>query len=170
MLHTCFLWLWQAGAPLYLRCLGFSLWRLVLLRSMAPAVRASVLVANVLNCSVACESSPNVNQRCVPCIGRQTYPLYHQKSPSLLKISSRNKCSAFSLLMKYKPRFVCYYSCSPNIELIVYLSWEPGYGKPDKLSQKLENTVLTIPTDRLLIYAKAGYIFMPWYHIWYVMI
>lgn len=41
------------------------------------------------------------------------------ENPSLLKISSRNKCSTFSLLMKYKPRFVCYDSCSPNIELIV---------------------------------------------------
>lgn len=59
--------------------------------------------------------------------------------------------------MQYKPRLVFYYSCSPNIKLVVSISLEPECGRVDKLSQKLENAVLHVPTGRILIYAKAGH-------------
>ena len=99
-----------SGGGFLLRCVGFSLGGFSLGgislggfscgRTQTPGARASVVracglsscdsptlecrpvvAAHGLSCSVACESSWTTDQTCVPCIGVDSYPLYHQGSP-----------------------------------------------------------------------------------------
>ena len=55
-LHCCewaFLWLWQAGATVYVLCAGFLLLWLFLLQSMGSRCTGSVVVVHRFNCPAA---------------------------------------------------------------------------------------------------------------------
>ena len=54
-----------------LQCAGFSLWWLLLLRSMGSRRAGSVVVAHGLSCSTACGIFLDQGSTRVPCIGRQ---------------------------------------------------------------------------------------------------
>ena len=60
-----------SGDYSWLQWAGFSLWWLLLLRSMGSRCVGSVVVAHGLSCSTACGIFPDRARTHVPCIGRQ---------------------------------------------------------------------------------------------------
>ena len=120
LLHWLFLWLWEAGATLQLRCLGFSLRWLLLLQSMGSRVHGlqqlrhvasvvaaprlystgSVVVAHKLSCSVAYGIFPD--QGWNPCLLHwQIYSLLvsHRGSPVCIYLKEKR------IVLQQLPRF-----------------------------------------------------------------